>query len=99
MGKETHFSVSFSCSIGGARFRPGVCYAVTQSLRPTIAELVNEGRATFYCCEMQFITGVPSPVTTTRAPFVLPKTVPVTQRSAAVPKKPVKKGKRGKEFV
>jgi hypothetical protein len=48
---------------------------------------------------MQFITGVPSPVTTTRAPFVLPKTVPVTQRSAAVPKKPVKKGKRGKEFV
>jgi hypothetical protein len=99
MEKETHFSVSFSCTIGGSRFRPGVCYATTKSLHATIAKLVSEGRATFYNCEMQFVTGVPTPVTTTRAPFVLPKTAHAVTRTVEAPKKSVKKGKRGKEFV
>jgi hypothetical protein len=56
------FSVKHSCLIGGAQYRPSICYTIPQSLESTVKEMEKTGLARRYEYEMRFVSGVARPM-------------------------------------
>lgn len=56
------FSVKHDVLIGGVRFRPTVCYALSSRLKEVIQKLVSEDKAALYDKEVRFVTGKAYPV-------------------------------------
>jgi hypothetical protein len=56
------FSVSYSCSIGGSNYRPGVCYKLSSGIREAVEGMVKKGTARRYQEEVRFVSGRAIPV-------------------------------------
>ncbi len=65
---DTHFSVTYSCTIGGAQFRPSICYELTNNLASTVREMVVKKLARTYTERQRFISGIPRPAVKTTLP-------------------------------
>lgn len=77
------FSVHLNCRVLGIRFTHGVCYSLTESLRPVIEKMVAEGQATLYDEPVMIVTGQAYPTTKQRQ--TVTRTNPVTlQPSSAM---------------
>ncbi len=61
--EKKYFGVFVDCVVCGSRKMPGVCYPLTEHIRPTVEEMVKKKMARIFDKEMRFISGVPVPYT------------------------------------
>jgi hypothetical protein len=59
--ENTHFSVKYSCAIGGMQFRPSICYLIPASLTAVLEEQAKAGLVRLYTQEVRFVSGVARP--------------------------------------
>jgi len=91
------FSVTYTVTIGMARYVPQVCYKLPEDIRATVEEMVDKGLAKIYEEEVRFISGSPVPVKKPPAPAKSFSSASVADKSASTGKGKNKKSK-GREF-
>ncbi len=96
------FSVKGDMSIGGVKFKSGVCYKVQSGHEKVIEELASKKMAAVYDTEVRFVTGVPIPIrknTSSQQRQTVRTTEPRVQLSTPAPEVPSASGDAAEPLV